>query len=576
LFAPFLADRGGNICHCSWHEAGTDIDEAVPELYKSIKGHPEWRAIILVNPTQSDSQPFNPRNPFDFFCNHCAELQIEENQADLVRLTHILAGFPPLGVKDYVVGCIYYDERAGKFLECRHDDGKYILQSEVEKFSNDKRKAFRKKFGDNIKPRLFEKPYSEKEKADHRDLTKKYAFIENRPVEVIILSAREIFKPDDRETTREEVRRAWEFHNDEESSDFWKIYPNTCRFICYDLINPGHTLYPCELWRFFLLALTLATNRIPSEALQAYRLYKANLKIDADILGQTFNEYIGNLATLQGIIQERMSRLPGLTQDKKKEIVPAQYVSVKFEQVDESGVMATGEELGLVSDYPVSEANFWHEHIQGTKQTIDNILSAPQEIIVNKALEMRNKVLEFWGKEQVLDRFQIERIKKRIDELEPRIMNAKVYGMLDSDAYKAKVAEAGANVRKHLGLRLTKRNALLISLGSLLVYFCGYLPYLINSARISWPAFGAALGLSVVALAALAASGLLVLWLVRGQIMKKIATYNKNVKTIFDRVNKGAQVYSDYFGNVCTYMYARSLLSGVILKHGRESTIKIF
>ena len=65
---------------------------------------------------------------------------------------------------------------------------------------------------------------------------------------------------------------------------------------------------------------------------------------------------------------------------------------------------------------------------------------------------------------------------------------------------------------------------------------------------------------------------MIILWFLRRRLMKKIKVYNKTVRNIFDRANKGAQVYSDYFSSVCTYMYARSLLSGVILKHDSDYT----
>jgi len=602
LFAPFLTERGGSICQCQWDESGDNIKDAVPDLYKSIKGHPEWRAIILINPEQNELLPFSSNNPFDFHYNRNKELLIQKNQASLVRLTHMLAGFPPLGVKRYETGYCYRDEKTNTFKEFMYK-GKLLLQSyveelvdevaykkfeekyrqknqdtdfqqEVDEYKYKIRKNFEDKYinkpGIEIKPKLVEVPYSPEERKNYETLTKEYAFNENRPAEVLLLSTREIFASDDHIAIRETVRRAWQFHDEEESSDFWKIYPNTCRFICYDLINPDHTLYDRELWRFFLLALTLAVNEIPSPALQAYRLYNADLSINAEDLRDVLDGHIENLLSVQAIIQERMQRVPKLTRDKEKELVPTRDISVKFENVDEGSVKADSGKLGLASDCPVPETKFWREYIQSTKQTIDNILSAPQEIVAAKALETRYTANTFSGKEQVLDRFQKERILKRIDELEPQVINAGVYGMLNADAYMAEMTDAGAAVRKSLGLRLSKRNVLLISLSSLLVYLCGFLPYMVNSARISGSAFGASFGLTVIALLFLAAGGAFVLWFLRRRLVEKIKTYNKTVRAIFDRVNKSSQVYANYFSGVCTYIYAKSLLSGITLKRDND------
>jgi hypothetical protein len=602
LFAPFLTGRGGSVCQCQWDETGDKIIEAVPDLYGSIKGHPEWRAIILINPERNDLLPFSSNNPFDFYHNRNKELLIQENKSPLVRLTHMLAGFPSLGVKSYETGYCYRDEKTGTYKECMYK-GKLLLQSYVEKLVDEAaykkfeekyrekshdtdfqqeveeykykiRKNFEDKYinkpGTEIKLKLVEVPYSPEERKIYETLTKKYTFSENRPTELLLLSTREIFAADDHETIRETVRRAWEFHDEEESSDFWKIYPNTCRFMCYDLINPEHTLYQRELWRFFLLALTLAVNEIPSPALQAYHLYNADLNINSEYLRDVLDGHIENLLSVQAIIQERMQRVPKLTRDKEKELVPTRNISVKFEDVDEGSVKADSDKLGLASDCPVPETKFWREYIQSTKQTIDNILSAPQEIVAAKALETRYAADTFSGNEQVLDRFQKERILKRISELEPQVINTSVYGMLNADAYMAEMADAGAAVRKSLGLRLTKRNVLFISLSSLLVYLCGFLPYMVNSARIGRSAFGASFGLTVIALSLLTAGGLLVLWFLRRRLVKIFKTYNKTVRAIFDRVNKGAQVYANYFSGVCTYMYAKSLLSGVTLKRDND------
>jgi len=586
LLEPFFVERGGSMCVCPWYETGGNIEEAVPDLYKAIKGHPQWRAIILVHPVQKEDEQddrlkHDLRNPFDFEENRGSGLPIRENPAPLVRLTHMLAGFPSLGVKEYQMLYTQYDYDTAGFKDytVTTKTGKSIRlsQNAFDKIEDEEKRKNLKNFyieqqGGNVKPRLYETPYSDEEKAEHKRLTKKYDFRENRPAEVLILSTREVYTADDNEATREAVRRAWQSYDEEESSNFWKVYPNNCRFICYDLLNPEHTLYSRDLWRFFLLALTLAVNQIPGQALQAYRLYKADLHINTDELKYVLDGHIEDLMSVQSVIKERMLHVPELTKEKKQELVPEQHISVKFENVDESDVKVDSKKLGLAADCPVSETRFWHGHMQGTKQTIENILSSPQEIVAGKAFETRLTANSYIGIEQVLDRFQLERIGKRMDELEPQLINSNVYGILDADSYKKEVAKAGGTIRKFIGLRLTKRNIFLISSCSLFVYLCGYIPYLINSAKISKSSFGAAFGFTAAALFLLAAGGLLTLWLIRSRLVKKLKTYNRTVRDIFDRVNKGAGFFSEYFSNICTYMHAYSLKSGVKLKKDNDFT----
>jgi len=607
LFAPFSGERGGSLCHCSWHKGGVDITHAVPDLYDKIKGHPEWRAIILVRPEQDELYDLD--NPFDFKDNHKntsesdeGEFLLRDNPSHLVHLTHMLAGFPSLGgTKGYETHFFYYDEKTSMFEECKYNDGKPILQSDRQKIFNDDYKKlieeFKpkpvpqnekekcaakahekflegfKKYGSNIKKlQLVEKPYSADERTEYKKITKNYKFNENRPAEVLILSIREQHTCDEREETFAEVRRAWQFYDEVDSSDFWKFYPNTCRFLCYDLINPKHTLYLRELHRFFLLTLTLAINQIPGRSLQAYLLYNVNLQVDAGELGRVYDRYLEDLISFREIILERMSRVSELTQDKKKELVPDQNISVNFDQIEESDVKAKSSKIGLATDCPADEVQFWHKHIQGTRHTIENILYAPQEIVAEKALETRQTIDSFSEKEQVLDRFQLDRIRKRINELEPKIFNTSLHAMLDTEKYKAEVAKAGDAVHKYIKHRLTKRNVLLISLASFLAFLVGFVPYLINSAGLSWQTFGAAFGLVIAASLLLAGGALLILCFLRHELIKKIYGYNRDVTNIFARVKQSARVFSGYFSDLCTYMYARSLLSGVILKKDNDNS----
>jgi len=114
---------------------------------------------------------------------------------------------------------------------------------------------------------------------------------------------------------------------------------------------------------------------------------------------------------------------------------------------------------------------------------------------------------------------------------------------------------------------------LFISLSSLLIYLCGYIPYLINSAKISWPVFRWASVLVIITLVILSGGGFLIILFLRNRLVKKIKNYNKDVFNIFNSVKNSARIFSSYFSNVCTYMYARSLLSGVILKKNKDFSV---
>lgn len=618
LYAPFLADRGGSISHCLWNKKGTEISHkpgqgALPGLYDAIKGHPEWRAIIVVkSPSQeiikdpNNPEALNdPNNPFDFVCNSPSELSpfkmaTEPNRSHLVCLTHMLAGLPSLGFEGHETAWVYKDKKNGKYINCLID-GEPILKSDIDKEIDEAKKIYTKECNakgiipdkserkereyevikkyrailsqyDNPIPKLFLKPFPDEYRKNYKELSEKYAFDENRPVEVLILSTREQISFDDREETFESIERAWQFFDEVDSSDFWKVYPNICRFLCFDLINKEHTLYKCEYWKFFLLALSLALNhQMPGHALQAYLLYKADLQINTEELEKVYNAYIENLLSFQEVIQERLTHISELTIKKNKDLVPDHYISVDFGHINESEVKTKNDIFGFSTDCPKDEDEYWREHMQNIGQIVDDILFVPQETIAEKALETRLNIDSFANTEQVLDRFQTKRIEKRIDELEPHIVNTKLFKLLDADAYKKEIEKSAENVQKHIKIRMSKQTVILISVCSLFVSLCGYIPYLINSAKESWTIFGLSIVLVFITLILLSGIGFITLWLLKYKFIKIINLYNTEVTDVFDRVKKSARVFSNYFSSVCTYMFARSLLTGIVIKKNNDS-----
>jgi len=572
LFDPFLAERGGSICICEWHEEYDEIERAVPALYDSIRGYPEWRAIIITKSELNAKHQFDMQNPFDFKENRVTDDDVRKSYTPIIELTHMLAGYPPLKTKGYEMGYTYFNEQSGSYEDCYYDNGQPVLQKHFDSLPETDKEEILVKYGGDLKPRLFELKHSDDLVLNHKNLVKLYAFKENRPIEVLLLTMREMPEYHDEDT----ISLVWEYHNEEESSDFWQRnnYPHCCRFVYCDLRNPLHTLYPRDLWTFWLLTLTLAVNQLPGASLQAYRLYKADITINKDVLGKAFEEYLENLLSVQLAIKERLILVPELTQDKKRELVPPQNIAVNYDYVEDDRIAIKSSQIGLASNCPADENEILNNYLKNSKKTIEVVLSALHEVVAAQAVEARKKIEGYIGREQVLDRFQLAGINKRIGELEPEVMNSKVFGRFNTEKSINEMAAADNEIRKYLGGRLTKRNAILISLTALFVFFCGFIPYLINAGRINMSVLGASMALTSIAVVVLALSGLLVLWFLRKRLVKKLKGYNKATREILDRINEGSQVFSDYFSNVCTYMYAQSLLSGVVLKKDKDYTLE--
>ena len=113
LFDAFLI-KGDQFTICEWNELGSNVREAVPELYHAVEDKKEWRAIILSDPFdlcstdeyEDEEKSVNNRvdedNPFDYYKNAGKNgKEIEESRVDLIKLTHFLGGFPELGIKRF-------------------------------------------------------------------------------------------------------------------------------------------------------------------------------------------------------------------------------------------------------------------------------------------------------------------------------------------------------------------------------------------------------------------------------------------------------------------------------------------
>ena len=573
LFQPFK-DRGEgkySVRLCKWDRTGKRIDDAVPTLYQSIEGHTVWRAIVVTDRPHDENAAPIIVNPYDF--EHPYPVDTDGNQIvpDLIRLSHMLCGYPPLGVLGYRTAYAYYDPEFSEHRYILDPSGKIVYQDEFNGMPDEEKEALLNAIDPNIEILeddlellTIEERYPPEVEEEHRAKTKLYSLRENRPEEVILLTLCEIPDYDYDEV----IGRLRESKASNVPVDYCRKhnYPSGCRFLAYDIRNQKHTLYKRDLWKFWMLALTLAVNEVPSTSLQAHQLYKADVKINPHALGMVYERYLNKLTAIHAGLNEMKAPAMEEVTDAGIDLVPTQKVTVTFNYISDDRLAVGTSGIGFTSNCPKPEKDLWEERTQGCRKVIENALTKPREVVAFRAAEMRERIGYFMGKEHLLDRFEVDAIERRVDELEPHVMNAMVFGQLDVKAYRKETAQADSKVRKVLGTRLTRRNAVELGLIALFVYLCGFVPYLINTARIDIPTLGVSSALVGIALLIMALCSLTVLWFLRRGLIRRIKEYNKTNRSMMDRINAGADVFSDYFTNVCTYMYAKSLLTGVILK----------
>ena len=101
---------------------------------------------------------------------------------------------------------------------------------------------------------------------------------------------------------------------------------------------------------------------------------------------------------------------------------------------------------------------------------------------------------------------------------------------------------------------------------ALLVYFAGYIPYLVNAYKVSTEVFMQSLLLSLGTVGLVSLGGLIVLIILREQTKEKMRQFNTLMRSVVNNVCSSAARFSEYFTDVCTYMKAHSILLGIKLK----------
>ena len=534
LFDPFLKD--GTISFCSWNEEGPDLDTALPDLTASMGDELNWRALIVHDPgawqNEDGEEIFDEYNPYDYAVNREGS-QLIENPVALVRLTHLLAGYPDLGVKE-------------------------VVEKELDKRKNHELLEYRTE------------EYTPEEQRVHKRLQDKYEQLIHKPKELWLLSVRRRRK----KMNRKDLREIWRNSLETESSMFWQRnnYPETCRFLCYDISDRENEYYTRELFEFWLTVLTLSLNRIPPSMLQAYRLYRVNCEIDRDELKEIFTDRYSRLTQAEDALTEAMKAAPKLSFETDEDILTRQEVPVVYDRSDEDRILIDTKEIGLSKDCPRSEAARWQEDFHGAKNYLTEYVKEPRRAIDRASQYTRSEEDSFFEEEYELDEIQTEEIEEIAWGLEEDILAAETMKLVDLKAYDEELKEANDTVMDLIRGRMTRRVTILSGLIAIAVYFCGFLPYLFQASKYGGSdTMQPSVKLVCITMACFLAAAFFLLFIFRRRVRNAMEDFNSLLRRIIQGINDAAEKFAEYLSLICTYMKAQSILQGT--KRRRESVI---
>lgn len=560
LFKPFVDE--GSIAFCDWNESGTDIRSSVPDLCNIVRGKKEWRALILNTDSVYDYKGVfypNRTNPFDYSQLDTDDMP-HESPIPLIRLTHIIGGYSAAPTKEFEKGFEYTDEASGE--RCRVKESE-LTEDEIHQLSVD--------HNDTLTS-----VYIEKEEDPHRvkrqeELAEKYAFADIRPSEILLVSTRK--KVENNEKSR--IIESWKNHLEMTSSAFWERnkYPNNCRFLVVDVTNTDNSMYQKELTEFWLSVLSLSTNRIAASTLQAYRLYKMHVDVSTEELSKILNLHLNKMLSVYAFIKEQLKLRPEYSFDEDEEIVYRQTIPVAIEKSEGKELYMDLGAGGLCRDCPGDEYTFWNSQLRQKRDNLERYLKAPRRAVDKSANRLKAKAESFVGEHYELDRFQLADLTEYMGELELDIMSFGVENVVDQKKVNESIAEIDKKVKKEISFRLRKKTACIGGLIILALVLAGYIPYLIQSAKISANAFFAGIGLTLLVLAVSAFGGLLSLLIQRKRIVAMMRKFNDRMRSVANNVQCYAARFEEYFSNICTYMKAQSIVDGVYM-HKENATSK--
>lgn len=558
LFKPFVDN--GTVSFCDWNESGTELKTAVPDLYKLMKGKIDWRAVIVDTEPAfgKKSGPVPDKiNPFDYPAEQQRDEIPRASSVPVIRLAHMLCGYPSLSAVNFEEGYEFTDEMTGEVHRVRLSE---LSETEYETLSE--------KYKNSLQPIYMEEKVPEAVMKARRELEALYYFADIRPREVYLIAARK--HPDDENETTSSWRSPFEI----ESSDFClrNNYPGICRFLCCNITNPANSRYVQELTEFWLSVLTVTINSIPASSLQAYKLYRLGVTVSEEELSAMLNDHLNKMEAAYSFVQERMKAKPENSFDEDAVIVEPQRVPVIFDGMSAPDLHIDTKHIGLSRDCPQDEMDFWNEAVKEKQIDISRFLKAPRRAIDKAARHLKRKAESFYGEEYELDRFQIADLKDEMNSLELQVLTSDTYTLIDEQRIREELNDTDRQVKKNIAVRMRRNTVIATGAALLLCYMIGYFPYMFNSLMQGGGQFLASIGLTIAAVIVAAAGGLIALLILRWRLRRSMERFNSLMRELVRNVNVSAKKYDKYFSVLCTFMKAQAIYSGIAKKNDSESS----
>lgn len=579
LFEPFEADHSLAICDWNRRSPGDTLAQAVPQLSEAILGKSEWRAVVL-DMALDEPDAFSgadPENPFDYLENMGVDpisgrpreqLNLTRSPHALIRLAHMLLGYPDMGTKAFVADPSHWDPEVGRRVhqsevEAPFEAGSQARADAVARFRSE---LVSKR---DVQLHFREVEYSEDERTLHRQLSDRYRSLHSRPTEVIFMATRAPVEMNPVEV----LKKAWRPFTDQGPSRFVERndYPASCRFVVHDLPPQTDTRFELDELRMWLALLCIAANDLPASALQAERVYRVGTEVDSDALAHALIAHLGELAATREKIEARIQQSRHSTSDPIGEILRQRPVHVSFDQLggEELHVSTTG--FGWASDMPRRESVRWQDAMSDLRLRTDAFVRRPRRVLARTVAETRHQTHSFLDEDIAVNGIARDELQEELVKRTRRLAQPATAEILNRARLRRILDENDKAIRQAIAQRMTRNTILAASGVVLMAWLIGFSPYLIQAGFLSGEHLADSAAVLLIIVLLLILGGVITLIVMKRRLVNRMRECNRQLRNFVGGVNTGAHEFGAYLSDVITYMRGQAVLISTQMSDERHA-----
>ncbi|KAM9864087.1 hypothetical protein ACI1US_00020 [Leucobacter sp. BZR 635] len=571
-FEPYI--ESGEIALCAWDESprARHMYEAVPGLPELIKGKAAWRAVVIDHPRGLPAHETgairDAENPFDFLDNLNPNLNLADSPHALIRIAHILLGYPQLSAKHFEPYLQYEDRDTGELvtgepraLVARLSARKSAQAAGPEAAVDlDRDRTEEEWFAlaamsigerhNHVRRFFREVPYSDAEQREHAKLVNRYAMKEVRPSEVVFVATRAPVEEDE----KAELRRAWSSELAHVPSRFIERndYPPMSRFAVYDLLEPENSGYEQDQLRFWLSVLTTATNQFPPGGFQADRVYQLGVEFADEGLGHMLNEHLSQLAHARDRLDRIIRTLPR-EPAAADDVLQTVETPVAFDDFGGDELQVSDSGYGLATDHPVDEFGRWVGEVNGVSGRAALFMRKPRRAVVRAVADARAIAVAVPEPEDPLTELGREELDDALAQRLEGLVVPTTARILDKEGIHRAIRSGDRAMRGHIEQRMPRSTIAAVALLSLGVWLAAFVPYLFQAGRRGPEPLLHGAGLVLLVLGVLGIAGFATLWAMKLLLLRRIDGFNAAIRAEVNVVKNGADRFAEFLSTFVSY-----------------------